>query len=145
MPFFVMKSALFVQANVAVNTKLTSKVPFLFVCAPPPQSFDASYAPVRKLRIDREKYKKNFDVSSIRPSFETWKFFSCIFPVWKVCITWGRNPHTLLMLSIYLLLNFRNLPRAISKLSSQGIFQTQFAERGTNAPEGKLSFKIKRT
>jgi hypothetical protein len=26
-----MKSALFVQANVAVNTKLTSKVPFLFV------------------------------------------------------------------------------------------------------------------
>ena len=27
---FVMKSALFVQANVAVNTKLTSKVPFLF-------------------------------------------------------------------------------------------------------------------
>ena len=29
-PFFVMKSALFVQANVAVNTKLTSKVPFLF-------------------------------------------------------------------------------------------------------------------
>ena len=30
MPFFVMKSALFVQANVAVNTKLTSKVPFLF-------------------------------------------------------------------------------------------------------------------
>jgi hypothetical protein len=28
--FFVMKSALFVQANVAVNTKLTSKVPFLF-------------------------------------------------------------------------------------------------------------------
>jgi hypothetical protein len=26
----VMKSALFVQANVAVNTKLTSKVPFLF-------------------------------------------------------------------------------------------------------------------
>jgi hypothetical protein len=25
-----MKSALFVQANVAVNTKLTSKVPFLF-------------------------------------------------------------------------------------------------------------------
>jgi hypothetical protein len=85
-----MKSALFVQANVAVNTKLTSKVPFLFgnfqvFCnfgmlrrenlffpspprrqhfreklfrcpfrypkvpleagAPPPQSFDASYAP----------------------------------------------------------------------------------------------------
>jgi hypothetical protein len=30
LPFFVMKSALFVQANVAVNTKLTSKVPFLF-------------------------------------------------------------------------------------------------------------------
>ena len=29
-PFFVMKNALFVQANVAVNTKLTSKVPFLF-------------------------------------------------------------------------------------------------------------------
>ena len=29
-PFFVMKSALFVQANVAVNTKLTLKVPFLF-------------------------------------------------------------------------------------------------------------------
>jgi hypothetical protein len=29
-PFFVMKSSLFVQANVAVNTKLTSKVPFLF-------------------------------------------------------------------------------------------------------------------
>ena len=36
-PFFVMKSALFcdekcpfVQANVAVNSKLTSKVPFLF-------------------------------------------------------------------------------------------------------------------
>jgi hypothetical protein len=29
-PFFVMKSALFVQANVPVNTKLTSKVPFLF-------------------------------------------------------------------------------------------------------------------
>jgi hypothetical protein len=29
-PFFVMKSALFVQANVAVKTKLTSKVPFLF-------------------------------------------------------------------------------------------------------------------
>jgi hypothetical protein len=29
-PFFVMKSALFVQANVSVNTKLTSKVPFLF-------------------------------------------------------------------------------------------------------------------
>jgi hypothetical protein len=29
-PFFVMKSALFVQANVTVNTKLTSKVPFLF-------------------------------------------------------------------------------------------------------------------
>jgi hypothetical protein len=28
---FVMKSALFVQANVAVHTKLTSKVPFLFV------------------------------------------------------------------------------------------------------------------
>ena len=28
--FFVMKSDLFVQANVAVNTKLTSKVPFLF-------------------------------------------------------------------------------------------------------------------
>ena len=28
MPFFVIKSALFVQANVAVNTKLTSKVPF---------------------------------------------------------------------------------------------------------------------
>ena len=27
---FVMKSALFVQANVAINTKLTSKVPFLF-------------------------------------------------------------------------------------------------------------------
>ena len=27
---FVMKSVLFVQANVAVNTKLTSKVPFLF-------------------------------------------------------------------------------------------------------------------
>jgi hypothetical protein len=26
----MMKSALFVQANVAVNTKLTSKVPFLF-------------------------------------------------------------------------------------------------------------------
>ena len=30
MPFRVMKSALFVQANVAVNTKLTSKMPFLF-------------------------------------------------------------------------------------------------------------------
>jgi hypothetical protein len=30
LPFFVMKSALFVQANVAVKTKLTSKVPFLF-------------------------------------------------------------------------------------------------------------------
>ena len=30
MPFFVMKSALSVQANVAVDTKLTSKVPFLF-------------------------------------------------------------------------------------------------------------------
>jgi hypothetical protein len=29
-PFFVMKSNLFVQANVALNTKLTSKVPFLF-------------------------------------------------------------------------------------------------------------------
>jgi hypothetical protein len=29
-PFFVMKSALFVQANVAVNTKLKSEVPFLF-------------------------------------------------------------------------------------------------------------------
>jgi hypothetical protein len=29
-PFFVLKSALFVQANVAVNTKLTSKVAFLF-------------------------------------------------------------------------------------------------------------------
>jgi hypothetical protein len=29
-PFFVMKSALFVQANVAANTKLTSNVPFLF-------------------------------------------------------------------------------------------------------------------
>jgi hypothetical protein len=29
-PFFVMKSALFVRANVAVDTKLTSKVPFLF-------------------------------------------------------------------------------------------------------------------
>jgi hypothetical protein len=29
-PFFVMKSALFVQANVDVKTKLTSKVPFLF-------------------------------------------------------------------------------------------------------------------
>ena len=30
-PFFVRKSALsFVQTNVAVNTKLTSKVPFLF-------------------------------------------------------------------------------------------------------------------
>jgi hypothetical protein len=29
MPFFVMKSALFVQANVDVNTILTSKVPFL--------------------------------------------------------------------------------------------------------------------
>ena len=28
--FFVMKSALFVQANVAVKTKLKSKVPFLF-------------------------------------------------------------------------------------------------------------------
>jgi hypothetical protein len=78
-----MKSALFVQANVAVNTKLTSKVPFLFgnfdvfklnllknmqfrysmtgkffrypfqypkvpleAGPPPPQSFDASYAPV---------------------------------------------------------------------------------------------------
>jgi hypothetical protein len=27
---FVMKSALFVQANFAVNTKLRSKVPFLF-------------------------------------------------------------------------------------------------------------------
>ena len=29
-PFFVMKSAPFVQGNVAVNTKLISKVPFLF-------------------------------------------------------------------------------------------------------------------
>jgi hypothetical protein len=29
-PFFVTKSTLFVQANVAVNSKLTSKVPFLF-------------------------------------------------------------------------------------------------------------------
>ena len=29
-PFFVIRSALFVQANAAVNTKLTSKVPFLF-------------------------------------------------------------------------------------------------------------------
>jgi hypothetical protein len=29
-PFFVMKSTFFVQANVAVNTKLTSKVPILF-------------------------------------------------------------------------------------------------------------------
>jgi hypothetical protein len=29
-PFFMMKSALFAQANVAVNTKLTSKVPILF-------------------------------------------------------------------------------------------------------------------
>jgi hypothetical protein len=29
-PFLVMKSALFVQANVAINTKLTSKVAFLF-------------------------------------------------------------------------------------------------------------------
>ena len=29
-PFFVMKGALFVQGNIAVNTKLTSKVPFLF-------------------------------------------------------------------------------------------------------------------
>ena len=28
--FFVIKSTLFEQANVAVNTKLTSKVPFLF-------------------------------------------------------------------------------------------------------------------
>jgi hypothetical protein len=35
-PFFVMKSALFVQANVAVNTKLTSKVAILF------GNFDAS-------------------------------------------------------------------------------------------------------
>ena len=30
----------------------------------------------------------------------------------------GEIPRALLMLSIYLLLNFRNLPRAISKLSS---------------------------
>ena len=30
LPFFVMKSAFSVQANVTVNTKLTSKVPFLF-------------------------------------------------------------------------------------------------------------------
>jgi hypothetical protein len=91
-PLFVIKSALFVQANVAVNTKLKSKVPFLFgnfdlfqnnlvknvqfrygmkgkfsspspiswknflgalfniqncpwKLVPPPQSFDASYAP----------------------------------------------------------------------------------------------------
>jgi hypothetical protein len=29
-PFFVMKSTLFAQANVAVNTKLTPKVQFLF-------------------------------------------------------------------------------------------------------------------
>jgi hypothetical protein len=29
-PFFVMKSVLFVQASVAVNTKLTSKVAILF-------------------------------------------------------------------------------------------------------------------
>jgi hypothetical protein len=35
-PFFVMKRALFVQANVAVNTKLTSKVAILF------GNFDAS-------------------------------------------------------------------------------------------------------
>jgi hypothetical protein len=32
----------------------------------------------------------------------------------------GEIPRALLMLSIYLLLNFPNLPRAISKLSSQG-------------------------
>ena len=31
MPFFVMKSALFVQANVAVNTKLTSKEISMFL------------------------------------------------------------------------------------------------------------------
>jgi hypothetical protein len=30
MPFFVIKSAPFIQGNVAVNTKLISKVPFLF-------------------------------------------------------------------------------------------------------------------
>jgi hypothetical protein len=66
-----MKSTLFVQANVAVNTKLTLKVPFCLEISkffkqiwsktcnfgmvrrenfslrpPPPQSFDASYAAV---------------------------------------------------------------------------------------------------
>ena len=52
----------------------------------------------------------SIDSDRCRPKFQCGKFV----------LRGGEIPRALSMLSIYLLLNFRNLPRAISKLSSQG-------------------------
>jgi hypothetical protein len=59
-PFFVMKSALFVQANVAVNTKLTSKVAILF------ENFDAFKKSGSKRAISVYYDEKIFSLLSIK-------------------------------------------------------------------------------
>jgi hypothetical protein len=63
-----MKSALFVQANVAVNTKLTSKVPFLF----------------GNINFFKNSLVKNVQYCYSMPPTIPGKFFSCPFHYPKV-------------------------------------------------------------
>ena len=106
-PFFVMKSILFVQANVAANTKLTSKVPFLFS---------------GNLDVFKKKLVKNvqFRYSTIRtfffrPPFPRQHvreiFVGALFNIQK-CRWNPVPPPNLLMLPtrLYSLDNFPNLP-----------------------------------
>ena len=81
-----MKSALFVRANVAVNTKLTSKVPFLF------GNFQVFLKKLFKKRAISVCYDgKFFSPPPLSPTFPG-KFFRCPFRYPKVPLEAGAPP-----------------------------------------------------
>jgi hypothetical protein len=85
-PFFVMKSALFVQANVAVNIKLTSKVPFLF------GNFQVFFKKFGQKRAISVCYDGKIFSSPPRRQHFLEKFFRCPFRYPKVPLEVGAPP-----------------------------------------------------
>jgi hypothetical protein len=94
-----MKSALFVQANVAVNTKLTSKVPFLF----------GNFQVFLKNLVKNVQYRyATTGKFFLPPPQHFWeKFFRCPFRYPKVPLEAGAPPNLLMLPT----------PLAASKLS----------------------------
>ena len=84
-----MKSALFVQANVAVNTKLTSKVPFLF----------GNFQVFKKNLVKNVQFRYGttgkcfFYPPPLRQNFRG-KFFRCPFQYPKVPLEAGAPPQS---------------------------------------------------